>query len=91
MPTHIIASMIGQVLCMCKDYFATHVLTSCYLPGHKCFGCCQLGGVLFLSYNLRFPMGGVNGLWAISPGLSVTSTREVKGQVKGQGSEAYTL
>ena len=46
---------------------------------------------IYLSYNLRFPMGGVNGLWAISPGLSVTSTREVKGQVKGQGSVAYTL
>ena len=59
---------------------ACAVLTSCYLPGHKCFGRWQLDGVLFLSYNLRFLMGGVNGLWAISPGLSVTSTREVKGQ-----------
>ena len=30
----------------------------------------------FFFFNLRFPMGGVksNGLWAISPGLSVTST-----------------
>ena len=27
----------------------------------------------------------------VSPGLLVTSTREVKGQVKSQGSVAYTL
>ena len=27
----------------------------------------------------------------VSPGLLVTSTREDKGQVKGQGSVAYTL
>ena len=68
---------------------ACAVLTSCYLPRHKRCGHCQLGESSF--FQSLLPMGGVNELWTIFPGLSVTSTREVKGQVKGQGPVAYTL
>ena len=57
MPTHIIASMMGQVLCMCKDYIATHVLTSCYLPGHKRFGRSQLSGSSFFKFQSPLPYG----------------------------------
>ena len=69
---------------MCSAYLVLSARTQALwpLPARREF---------FSSYNLCFPMGGMNGLWATSPGLSVTSTREVKGQVKGQGSVAYTL
>ena len=69
-PTHIIAYMIGQVLRMCKDYIAMHV---------QCFphAICQ-DTIIIASINCRefffsisaYIMGGMNGLWAISPGLS---------------------
>ena len=45
---------------------ACAVLTSCYLPGHKCCGRCQLDGSSFFNLHLHFPMGGMNGLWAYS-------------------------
>ena len=65
------------------------VLTSCYLPGHKRCGHCQLdrSSFLFNFFWREWVVGQV-----ISPGVSsgllVTSTREVKGQVKSQGSVA---
>ena len=42
-------------------------------------------------FILCFPLEGVKGNGLYPPGLSVTSPCEVQGQVKGQGSENYTL
>ena len=73
---------------------ACAVLTT-YPPGHKHCGRCQLDETSFFKviYNLRFPMGGVNGLWAtyVPRIVGDLNYREVKGQVKGQGSVPYTL
>ena len=64
MPVHIIASMIGHVLRMYKDYIVTHAQClprAMNLPGHKHFGRCQLDRSSFLKlyiYYLHFPIYG---------------------------------
>ena len=76
---------------------ACAVLTSCYLSARTqaLWPLPAIDGTSFFTviYNLRFPMGGVNGLWAtyVPRIVGDFNYREVKGQVKGQGSVDYTL
>ena len=92
MSAHIIASMIGQVLRMCSAYLVLSARTQALLPlpaRQKFFF------FLFL-FMLQSPLPYGRCEWVVgqvispgvSPGLLVTSTREVMRQVKGQGSVA---